>query len=71
MPLLGHRLRRLATEGTDGDEDGEAAGEDEGGMEEEVLALTGRVEGTGAVGTESNPVGYTGSQVSKRPNDMS
>lgn len=71
MPLPGHGLGRLATEGTDGDEDSEAAGENESGVEEEVLALTGRVEGTGTVGTESNPVGYPGSKSVNIPKNMS
>ena len=64
MPLLGHRLGRLAAEHADGSEETAGGSEDEEGVEEEALALTGRVEGAGAVGAESDPVRCERGQVS-------
>lgn len=57
MPLLGHGRGRRVGKGSDGSEDDEAESETGKGVEGDLLALIRGRKSTGAVGSESDPVG--------------
>ena len=58
LVLLGHGGRRLAAEGAESGEYGEADDETNAGVEDDLLVLIRGGLGTGAVGTEGDPVGW-------------
>jgi len=60
LPLLGHGGRSGLGEGAHGSEDDEREEDTSGSVGEDLLALAGRGEGAGAVGTEGDVVGCVG-----------